>query len=354
MSFALHRSGSNGVDVDFAPLVERYEHDASPIVRTAALRIAGFLGNRPGNLDLARLLGEERDPRILTGIVEARTLWTKRFARRLDGFELWEGYLCDWFALDSANQLPAEWKPDEIERLLAILGESSDSALRDAVSFALANRYRGLERNRDTAPAPVRGPNLRVHEWGVWRESGGTWDGPTLFSGPVRASWSDESRTVLLLSPAWLGNYPGPPSRRELDGRWWLSENERNLCRERDPSLTVFVLSVSEGEELRGEVFERLELAYLESELVRVPLGHLVLDETALRERLAGAIERRGLERTEADSLLKAWESEFFRAPGLRIVTILPQVDLRCRPSSRGPSCAWGDRAGRARVARLR
>ena len=83
--------------------------DTSPLVRKAAIRMAGFLGSVEDNLDLAGLLFEEKDPAILTEAIEARSLQAfpfaistpdtfavARYSRLGLRLELWDGFLCDW------------------------------------------------------------------------------------------------------------------------------------------------------------------------------------------------------------------------------------------------------------------
>src|SRR5262245_56817748 len=181
LSFAVFRErkenagGGVAFDYDFDVLREVFERNTHPIVRRAALRIAGALGQGGGNLDLKDYLLRERDPSLLREAVEARNVWISRTGS-IDGFQLGEGILCDWIPQRSGAS--SDWDLEEIERLEGILREEKEGGLSDAVSLALAARYRDSQRYRAgedrKAPLVRRMADLKVHEWGVWLDSGGT------------------------------------------------------------------------------------------------------------------------------------------------------------------------------------
>jgi len=60
LSFALRPVGQRGPDL--ALLRDAFDRDPDPLVTRAALRIAGFFGDAPGNLNLRRIIFEEESP----------------------------------------------------------------------------------------------------------------------------------------------------------------------------------------------------------------------------------------------------------------------------------------------------
>jgi hypothetical protein len=147
-----------------SPIVQAYHEDSSSLVRRAALRMAGYLGDAPGSLDLPRLLMEsDPDPTVRAEAILARDVWSYRLE---DGcrIELWEG---SGFLRPEGDlvrgQKPVRkwWRNKELEGLEAILRSERNSFLRDAASMVLADSRRGSSVGAQ--------PDLRVHEWIVWR-----------------------------------------------------------------------------------------------------------------------------------------------------------------------------------------
>ena len=156
---------------DPTSVVSSYRNDESALVRGAALRMAGFLGNQPGTLDLAKVVTTERDPVLLRQAIEARTFWTRHTPRV--ALELWDGFRFDALPRVRQKNLALPWSDAEVDRLGEILASHREPRLRDAASFALADRYRDLPRNSKGAPEPVRLAGFEVHEWGVWLDAQG-------------------------------------------------------------------------------------------------------------------------------------------------------------------------------------
>jgi hypothetical protein len=162
-------------DYDFDLLRERFEHDPDLLVQRAAVRMAGLFGDQPGNLDLKAIVLEEEDRTLLRDAIEARSYWSM-LGSRPKAFELCAGVICDW--LHTGYISCRDWSDEEIARLTKLLLEERSLELRDAVSMALADRYRGWGRCVSAggrgAPQPRKIPGLKVHEWGVWQAQAGT------------------------------------------------------------------------------------------------------------------------------------------------------------------------------------
>ena len=184
LSFAV-----NPFSYDLKALRVAYEEDPSLIVRLAAIRIAGYVGGGEGALDLSKLLLTQDDPRILTEVIQARTLWCAR-GYPFHGFELWDGFHCDWAGGFGAAAASLKfWERKELDRLRQLLAGSRDPELRDAASLALASRYREIELTWRDPPEPLSAPGLAVHEWAVWK-AGGRSIKPAVFfhtAGPISA-----------------------------------------------------------------------------------------------------------------------------------------------------------------------
>ncbi|MCZ6795033.1 MAG: hypothetical protein O7J95_15630 [Planctomycetota bacterium] len=224
LSFLL-TGGRSGRDYEFdlSALLKSYRDDPSLVVKTAAVRLAGFLGNRTGTLPLSELLQEVRDPRLLREVVEARTLWSRY--RPLFAFDLWDGFRCDWLPnVANTRGLRKPWEDAELRRLEEILRTSRDGPLRDAVSLALASRYRDLGTPRAGAPQPLRIDDLEVHEWGVWSEGEGSPGIPAKVLADLppfvhrsqvsaRQLWSERTFTPLVVfKPVVFFHSPRPQS----------------------------------------------------------------------------------------------------------------------------------------------
>jgi HEAT repeat protein len=185
---------------DLALLHEAPAGDPDPLVRRAALRIAGALGERPGTLDLRQMLLREEDAAELLEVIRARTRW---LVPEAGSFELADGLSSP---LRAALSQPAFLDPAEIERLERLLLTESDPELREAAAFALAARFRhpgGRE-----GPG-ARAPGLKLRECGVWREgAGAAWRAAISFEAP--------DPVVLLLRLRTHGG--GPKSGASLQG----------------------------------------------------------------------------------------------------------------------------------------
>ncbi|MBI4606363.1 MAG: hypothetical protein HY721_30730 [Planctomycetes bacterium] len=146
--------------------------DPDPLVKRAALRIAGALGDTPGTLPLRKVLLGEKDPALLTEAVQARTLWAVQ-ARNVVQIELAPGVvtaLHQSLRKDPSKAWPLE--PGEVRRLEEVLLEATGPALRDAASAALADRLGDGAAGERAPLRAARSTALRVHEWGVWAEAG--------------------------------------------------------------------------------------------------------------------------------------------------------------------------------------
>lgn len=169
MSFLVVQSHTGASNYTYGAKVvaDTYARDRSALVKVAALRLTGFVGDLTGGLDLTRLLLMEGDPVLLEVIIQARTLWASY--RYFFAFELWDGFLCDWLPhRQNARGMRKRWEKGELARLRELLLNVKRTSLRDAASLALASRYRDMRRKSKSPPEPVRVPTLRVHEWGVW------------------------------------------------------------------------------------------------------------------------------------------------------------------------------------------
>lgn len=145
------------------------------------------------------------------------------------------------------------------------------------------------------------------------------YDGAVNLPGPVRVCWSDEERQALLIQPRRFESFPRYPSLLDW---WWYSECERNRFATAVPIPAVFVVSREEGKEARGTVIEGLTPT---PDPMRVSLADLHLGEADLVRRLGEALQFGGLTSEASRSLLATWEDDFFRKPGLRMITVLPQ-----------------------------
>ncbi len=175
LSFGIFGIGLDGEPYSETRALNALAHkDRSPLVRKAAIRMAGFLGPIKGNVDLSvsDLLFEEKDPALLTEVIEARSFQASPSAiSSPDSFavmkysqpglrlELWDGFLCSWL---KQSTTPLPWIDRELARLRDVLDRETDPALRDSASHALVVHDRALETL----------PHLRVHEWGVFRDEG--------------------------------------------------------------------------------------------------------------------------------------------------------------------------------------
>jgi hypothetical protein len=166
-------STDNSFPADGKPLLEAWASDPSPLVRIAALRIAGFVGSAESDFYLPRLLHEEQDAVLLTEVVHALTVWSSALRHSADGIELWEGFACGW--LPRSPGFERRWADEDLERLRALLATRPEPDLRDACSLALARRHRGTRPRTRPRRRPQSSPlpGFRVHEWGVWRDTGG-------------------------------------------------------------------------------------------------------------------------------------------------------------------------------------
>jgi hypothetical protein len=153
---------------DFQYLSHAFEHDSSPLVKIAAIQVAGLLGPRPGSLDLSSLLFDVNDPDLLTKIVEARTLWFDGSLEVVDALEVFDGFVCPWIPWDLGpeSEEVCRWKTAELERLESIVATSQHGRLRAAASRALASRFR--TDGQPTRAEPIDG--FSAHEWTLFRE----------------------------------------------------------------------------------------------------------------------------------------------------------------------------------------
>ena len=166
VAIVIESAGSNSrLDLDLLNSI--FTTDPDPLVKSVAIRIAGFLGQCEGTLDLKRILLEEKNPRLLQAAIEARGAWSSFYGG--DTLELWEGLRCDWIP-GSVGRRRSEWDEEERKRLREILLGEKDPDLRDAASMALAE----FERSWDPHPQPRRLAGLKVHEWGVFLDAGKT------------------------------------------------------------------------------------------------------------------------------------------------------------------------------------
>lgn len=78
MSFQVFRGRTPGNEFEYdpKPVQAAFAGDPSPLVKMAAIRLAGFLGARPDNIDVGRILFTEEDPALLADAIRARTVWT--------------------------------------------------------------------------------------------------------------------------------------------------------------------------------------------------------------------------------------------------------------------------------------
>ena len=165
LSYGVSMSRRDHKRGDRALLGRAYAADPSPLVRGAALRMAGYLGDVEGNLDPGPIIARESDPVLRTVAIQARDLWSRDFHAREPfetALELWDGLRWKWLVRGTPR--PKPWTADEIALLEEILATEKDPALRDAASMALASHRAELETG-----AAVRG--FEVHEWGVWRDA---------------------------------------------------------------------------------------------------------------------------------------------------------------------------------------
>jgi hypothetical protein len=84
----------------------------------------------------------------------------------------------------------------------------------------------------------------------------------------------------------------------------------------------VFVVQAGEGGTLAGAVFHDLPSS---PEVYAVRLADLDLRGPALEAAFVAALAAEGLTAAEAEALRRTWEPEFFRAPGTRVLTVLPR-----------------------------
>ncbi|HLU47988.1 MAG TPA: hypothetical protein VK116_07880, partial [Planctomycetota bacterium] len=145
---------------------EVYARDPNPVVRRTCLRLAALLGDPP-SFRLSELVLAEEDPEALVDLIEALTVAHGRSAGdAIRGFEVSEGRYCGWI---TARGDPSPWTDEEIARLESLLRTRSEPALRDACSFALASAHRVARERTGSPPSAL---DLRVHEWGVFRDRG--------------------------------------------------------------------------------------------------------------------------------------------------------------------------------------
>jgi hypothetical protein len=175
LSFSICRDPDRGVK-SFEPerLNAAYERDPHPMVRRAALRLAGALGPRRGSLDLTRALLAEEDAVLLAAAIEGRTLWAEG-SWGVD-VEVLDGVVCWWLPkpAEGYSKTKKPWLPEELARIEGLLATRRESELRDACSLTLAGRHRDAIESAGADPeaAPILG--YRVAEWSVWRDGGGT------------------------------------------------------------------------------------------------------------------------------------------------------------------------------------
>src|SRR5262249_13308350 len=74
LSFAVVHDSRGGWVIDPTPLRETLASDGDLLVRRAAIRMAGFIGDH-GDGVLRETLLKERDPALLREAIEARVLW---------------------------------------------------------------------------------------------------------------------------------------------------------------------------------------------------------------------------------------------------------------------------------------
>jgi len=172
LSFGAVRSSTSLVDIDFDLIRQVFEKDPHRVPRMAALRIAGYLGPHEGSLDLHRILREEKEAELRTEAIQARDLWSTGLDYESTGIELW-GTASIGLDRGLFPPSPEPWTEAEVESLEGILMVEKDPLLRDAASFALGGRHRSfIEKPEFLDGPPPAEPDLRMHEWGVWREGG--------------------------------------------------------------------------------------------------------------------------------------------------------------------------------------
>src|SRR2546422_531560 len=131
LSFSIYQADMSN---NAAIVKEAYLRESDPLVRRSAIRIAGFVGHSPENLDLSELLMHETDPVVLKEVVEARSFWAYPSRSDVQGPELWEGTHCPWLE-PGPDARP--WEKRELQRLLEILEADTTPSLRDAASLAV-------------------------------------------------------------------------------------------------------------------------------------------------------------------------------------------------------------------------
>ena len=154
-----------GPSAESSPLVRAYEENSSPMVRKAAIRIAAFLREAPGSLDLPAIIEREADPVLRAEAILARDVWMYRLEAGSE-IALWDGgaFSCPPARVDTnRTRVVKPWSEKERESLEEILRTERNPLVRDAASMALAGRHR--------SSSVVRRPDLRVHEWAVWHDT---------------------------------------------------------------------------------------------------------------------------------------------------------------------------------------
>lgn len=169
--------------------------------RRAAIRLVGALGDRPDAPDLVRaLLDEPIDSPAFLDLLEARSLWVRSPEEGLMRLDLGSGILCGWSSTMTRRGKRSRLTPPEIQKLEGILDTSRIAVLRDAASQLLADNVRD-----DHDAVPIE-PGLIVHEWGVWKDSGGVVRGPesTLDDLPPFVHRSTVAPSALAIAPVQI------------------------------------------------------------------------------------------------------------------------------------------------------
>ncbi|MBN1419056.1 MAG: PD40 domain-containing protein [Planctomycetes bacterium] len=164
------KAAADRYDVDL--LRQVYASEGSPLVRIAILRLASFIGQVPGGVDLRERLLEEKDPAILLNAIQARSVSMCRLSN-VAGLELWGGFLISLRPpLYRESGRGGCLDAGEMARLDRILAHEKEPLLRDAASRALAlDRAWNLRGSQEKLPIETRA-DLRIHEWGVWFDRG--------------------------------------------------------------------------------------------------------------------------------------------------------------------------------------
>ncbi len=166
------QKNKNIYEFDLQPLVDTYREDKSLLVKKAAIRLAGWLGNVPNNIDLPHLLQTETDPILLKEIVEARSIWVGM--ETSEGLELWDGFRCRWVPASQRRNAKLAFTQEELLAIEAALSKYPQPDLRDALSRARVHSFRFMQRNRNLRSTfKIHDSQLKVHEWGVWIDQQG-------------------------------------------------------------------------------------------------------------------------------------------------------------------------------------